>query len=59
MRVQNSIDRYHIVLNAIKYVKLPKKDREEITSYCMNQLVKHYHYIRKNGVGMPDVNLLK
>ncbi len=59
MRVQNSIDRYHIVLNAIKYVKLPKKDREEITSYCMKQLVKHYHYIRKNGVDMPDVNLLK
>ena len=59
MRVQNEIDRYHLVLNALKYLDVPKKDREKINSYCMKQLVKHYHYIRKNGVDMPDVDLLK
>ena len=58
MRVQNEIDRYHLVLNAIKYIKLHKKDKENITNYCMNQLQKHSEYIRKFGIDMKDVDEL-
>lgn len=59
MRVQNEIDRYHLVLNAIKYVEFPKEDRKNIIMYCEKQLTKHYNYIRENGEDMPDVDLLK
>lgn len=59
MRVQNEIDRYHLVLNAIKYVEISKKERREIISYCESQLEKHYNYIREYGTDMPDVDELK
>ena len=59
MRVQNEIDRYHIVLNAIKYVEISKNERKTIVDYCKSQLEKHYNYIRENGQDMPDVNELK
>ena len=59
MRVQNEIDRYHLVLNAIKYVEFPREERKRIIEYCENQLEKHYNYIRENGKDMPDVDLLK
>lgn len=59
MRVQNKIDRYHLVLNAIKYIKLPEKDKQDITDYCERQLDKHFKYIVKNGEDMPDVLSLK
>ncbi len=58
MRVQNEIDRYHLVLSAIKYLKLPKEDKNNIKLYCNNQLNKHHEYIRKNGIDMPDVDKL-
>ena len=58
MRVQNEIDRYHLVLNAVKYVELSKSDRKNITSYCESQLEKHYNYIRENGEDMPEVDKL-
>ena len=59
MRVQNEIDRYHLVLNAIKYVEVSKKERKDIISYCESQLEKHYNYIREYGTDMPDVDELK
>ena len=58
MRVQNEIDRYHIVLKAIQYVEISKQQRKEIVSYCKEQLEKHYEYIRKNGKDMPDIDKL-
>ena len=58
MRVQNELDRYHLVLNAIKYLKISKEDKKNIQDYCINQLNKHYLYIRKHGVDMPDVDKL-
>ena len=59
MRVQNEIDRYHLVLNAIKYLKLSDKDKREISEYCTKQLEKHHRYIRRYGIDMPDVDKLK
>ena len=59
MRVQNEIDRYHLVLNSIKYLKLNDKEKKEISEYCTKQLEKHYRYIRRYGIDMPDVDKLK
>lgn len=55
MRVQNKIDRYHLVLDAIKYLKITKKQQEEITTYCKEKLEKHHNYIRKFGKDMPEI----
>ena len=55
MRVQNKIDRYHLVLDAIKYLKITKKQQEEITTYCTEKLEKHHNYIRKFGKDMPEI----
>ncbi len=55
MRVQNEIDRYHLVEDVIKH--LPNQGSKEI--YLMekmkNQIIKHNNYIRENGEDMPEI----
>ncbi len=55
MRVQNEIDRYHLVEDVIKH--LPNQGSKEI--YLMekmkNQIIKHNQYIRENGEDMPEI----
>ena len=56
MRVQNHIDRYHLVLDVLKYTNT---DNEELYDYCVEMLNKHYKYIRENGIDMPVVRNFK
>ena len=53
MRVQNEIDRYHIVLDVLKYVE--KENEDKLRDYCLKMLEKHYGYIREYGIDMPEV----
>ena len=53
MRVQNEIDRYHLVLSAIKYLSISDEERTLITNYCNDMLSKHHRYIRRYGKDMP------
>ena len=53
MRVQNEIDRYHLVLSAIKYLSIADEERTLITNYCNDMLSKHHRYIRRYGKDMP------
>ena len=59
MRVQNKIDRYHLVLNAVKYLKLDTASKKEVINYCEKQLEKHERYIKRYGKDMPDVQKFK
>ena len=52
MRVQNHIDRYHLILNVLKYIDI--KEKEELSNYCEEMLKKHHDYIRKYGVDMKE-----
>ena len=52
MRVQNHIDRYHIVLDVINYIK---KDYPDLVKYCEDELNKHHKYIRESGIDIPEV----
>lgn len=54
MRVQNKLDRYHLVLLAIKY--LSQFDTQELKVYCEDMLAKHQTYILENGTDMPEVS---
>lgn len=48
MRVQNKIDRFHLVLDVLNYVPKLKKEKE-LKNYCEEMLERHNDYIRKNG----------
>ncbi len=55
MRVQNKIDRFHLVQDVIEH--LPKQGSKEI--YLMeemkNKIIIHNAYIRENGEDMPEI----
>ena len=54
MRVLNEIDRYHLVIEAINHLDLGS--RGDMVLADMERLLKrHYDYIRKYGVDMPEV----
>ncbi len=53
MRVQNKIDRYHLVLLALEY--LPSFDGTKLKEYCEKMLLKHIDYIKENGVDMEEI----
>lgn len=53
MRVQNKIDRFNIVIDALKY--LPKLESSNLIEWCKNKLVEHKEYIKEHGVDMPII----
>lgn len=55
MRVLNGIDRYSLVLLALKYWNHDSEEVQKLQEYCRQMLDKHYHYIREYGVDMPEV----
>lgn len=55
MRVQNKIDRYHLILDVLNYVPKLKKETE-LRTYCEKMLKKHETYIRKNGCEIKEVS---
>lgn len=55
MRVQNKIDRYHLVLDVLKYINVAPQKEEDLTKKCMDTLKYHDKYIRENGVDIPEV----
>lgn len=58
MRVQNKIDRYHLVIDAIKY--LPKlQDGSLVVQECMDKLFYHQKYIREYGEDIDEVKNFK
>ena len=54
MRVQNEIDRYHLVLDVLRYVEV--ENEEELRNYCYEMLQKHHDYIREYGIDMPEID---
>ncbi len=52
MRVQNKLDRYHLVLDVLKYIE---EDNQELKNYCEDKLQKHQKYIEKHGTDMPEI----
>ncbi|MBQ1496360.1 MAG: phosphoketolase family protein [Bacilli bacterium] len=57
MRVQNELDRYHLVIDALKYVDILGKDK--LIDYCNDMLLKHQAYIREEGIDIKEVEDFK
>ena len=57
MRVQNKIDRYNLILDALKYLdEINHSDEaKQLSTYCRNMLKKHHKYIRDYGKDMDEV----
>ncbi|MBE6161036.1 MAG: phosphoketolase family protein [Firmicutes bacterium] len=55
MRVQNEIDRYHLVLLALKHLGYRNDDTIALENYCNSKLIKHKQYIFENGIDIPEV----
>lgn len=53
MCVQNKIDRYNLVLTALKYLDLKNKDK--VINEINEKLEKHKKYIKKYGVDTPEI----
>ncbi len=54
MKVQNKIDRYNIVIDALKYLD-EKFETSYLVEWCKNKLVEHNEYIKEYGIDMPDI----
>lgn len=55
MRVINGIDRYSLVLMALKYSNYDDKNVRKLQEYARNMLDKHVKYIRENGIDIPEI----
>lgn len=55
MRVINGIDRYSLVLMALKYWNTDSLEVRKLQAYAREMLDKHVRYIRENGIDMPEV----
>lgn len=55
MRVQNELDRYHLVMDAIKY--LPKLGNRGaiLNQWCKDKLIEHKEYIHEYGDDMKEI----
>ncbi len=55
MRVQNDIDRYHLVIDAIKLIPSLSNKGAAVVQEMKDKLVEHKQYIHEYGVDMPEV----
>ena len=55
MRVQNEIDRYHLVMDALKYLPDLGNKGSSLYQMCKDKLVEHTNYIREHGKDMDEI----
>ena len=55
MRVQNNLDRFHLVADAIKLIPTLGNRAAGLVQQMNDKLVEHKQYIRKYGVDLPEV----
>ena len=55
MRVQNKIDRFNLVRDALKYLPQLGNKASVLNQWCNDKLVEHKQYIREYGEDMPEI----
>ena len=55
MRVQNHLDRFHLVMDALNYLDILGERRASLNEWCKEKLLEHNAYIREYGEDMPYV----
>ncbi len=59
MRVQNNLDRYHLVLDVLKYVDKYPEEAKKLKKICNDLLKKHEQTIGETGVDIDEVRMWK
>ena len=59
MRVQNKIDRYHLVMDALKHLNYLENRGSFLYQECLNKLVEHKEHIREYGTDMDVITKWK
>ncbi len=55
MKVQNKLDRYHLVMDALKYLPELGEKRGPVIEWCKDKLIEHKEYITEYGEDMPEI----
>ena len=55
MKVQNKIDRYHLVMDALKYLLHLGDRRSSLNQKCRDKLIEHKLYIAEYGKDLPEI----
>ena len=55
MRVQNKLDRFNLVIDALKYLPELGEDGVKLTNWCKDKLIEHKNYICEYGEDLPEV----
>lgn len=55
MRVQNDLDRFHLVMNALKYLPQLGNRGSSLYEWCKDKLIEHKEYISKYGQDMEEI----
>ena len=55
MKVQNKIDRYHIVMDALKYLPKLGNRSAHLIGECQDKLIEHKVYINEFGIDMEEI----
>ena len=55
MKVQTNIDRYHLVIDALRYLDSLGDSKTFLIEECKNKLIEHTEYIKEYGIDMPEV----
>ena len=55
IRVQNEIDRFHLVIDALKHIPRYQKTSKVLIDWCNDMLKQHKKYIDQKGEDMPYI----
>ena len=55
MKVQNHLDRFHLVMDALKYLPQLGDKRGPVIEWCKDKLVEHKEYISEYGIDLPEI----
>ena len=55
IRVQNEIDRFHLVIDALLHIPRYQKTSKVLINWCNDMLKQHKSYIKQHGEDMPYI----
>ena len=59
MRVQNKIDRYNLVIDALKYLPQLGNRSARLIQDCKDKLIEHKMYVKEYGDDLEEVKNFK